>query len=87
MAKLIRRNLFYSSEKVLKPTHSNAGIKQISGVTPPDPRFRGRGERGGKKSRREEVGGRGRERGEKGKGLGEGKGGEKVQLGDDPPPQ
>ena len=60
VAKLIRRNLFYSSEKVLKLTHSNVGIeKKIPGVTPMDPRFRGRGERG-----REGRGGRWEGKGE-----------------------
>ena len=67
MALLIRRNLFYSFEKVLKLTHSNVGIKKISGDNTPDLRFRG-SERGGKRSRGEEVGGRGwvKERGGKG---------------------
>ena len=71
VAKLIRRNLFYPPEKVLKLTLSNLEEKKIPGVTPQDPRFRGRA---GKRSREEEVGrrgweGRGEERGsEEGRG-------------------
>ena len=69
VAKLIRRNLFYSSEKVLKLTLSNVEIKKkFRGYTPGLPL---QGE-GGKRSRGEEVGGRGWE-GRKCVGKGEGR--------------
>ena len=64
MTKLIRRNLFYSSEKALKLTHSNVRINQISGGNTQDPRFRERGGEGRGVEERRLVGedGEGRER-------------------------
>ena len=87
-SKLIRKNLFSLSEKVLKLTYSNVEIKIFSWGNTLDPRFRGggRGERGKRGVGEERKGrlelserrGKGREK--------EGKGGGKVQLGEEPPP-
>ena len=71
----------------LKGVETYTEIQKMPGVTPPDPRFRGKG---GKRNRGEGLGGRGwEERGEEK----EGEGGEdmeleggKVKLGENPPP-
>ena len=85
VAKLIRRNLSYSYEKVLKLALSNVEMKKIPGYYP---RTLALG--GGKRNRGQGFGGRGwggrgEESGREGEG-GEGMEGGKVKLGENPPP-